>query len=145
MIRTIVVGVDGSGASLAALRWAGELALQLGCRVIAIHSMGLLPIEQDGRILAVDEARSVISERMRSDWCNQIDEMGVNFDCVVVEGTPLNGLLSSCQEAGADLVVIGTRGHGIGEKSIGSTAHKVIELSSIPVVVLPPPTVGSDT
>ena len=41
-LRTIAVGYDGSPDSERAVRWAAELAVSVGARLVVVHAFGLL-------------------------------------------------------------------------------------------------------
>ncbi len=138
MIRRILVGVDGSANSLGALNWTIALAQQTNSEVIAVHAMGLKPIEQDGRFLSPEEARHITADLLDSIWCAPLKNSGVKHQNLLVEGSPVTALLEIAGELEVDLIVVGTRGHSLGEASLGSTAHRIIEDSPMPVVVLPP-------
>jgi nucleotide-binding universal stress UspA family protein len=112
-LTRILVGVDGSVHSERALDWARSLAELTGADVSAVHAAGLL----------VDEG---MAER-----------------CRIVPGDPVSVLLRLAAEEGADLIVIGSRGHG--EHSgvfLGSTSHQVAERSHVPVVIVTVPGSG---
>ncbi|NNN13898.1 MAG: universal stress protein [Acidimicrobiaceae bacterium] len=138
MIRRILVGVDGSANSLGALNWTIALAQQTNAEVMAVHAMGLKPIEEDGKFLSPEEARHITAELLDSVWCAPLKNSGVKHQNLLIEGSPVSALLEIAGELAVDLIVVGTRGHSLGEASIGSTAHRIIEESKTPVVVLPP-------
>ncbi len=138
MIRRILVGVDGSTNSLGALNWTIALAQQTNAEVIAVHAMGLKPIEEDGKFLSPEEARHIVADLLDSVWCAPLKISGVKHQNLLIEGSPVTALLEIAGELAVDLIVVGTRGHSVGEASIGSTAHRIIEESKTPVVVLPP-------
>jgi nucleotide-binding universal stress UspA family protein len=138
VIRRILVGVDGSANSLGALNWTIALAQQTNAEVMAVHAMGLKPIEEDGKVLSPEEARHITAELLDSVWCAPLKNAGVKHQNLLIEGSPVSALLEIAGELAVDLIVVGTRGHSLGEASIGSTAHRIIEESKRPVVVLPP-------
>jgi nucleotide-binding universal stress UspA family protein len=138
---TIVVGVDGSPTSLKALRWAVELAGALGSRVVAVNAWGLpLTAAIPGAIdpaptppgeIYEDSARRVLAAAVGS-----LGEVGVEIEEEVVAGSAAHVLLDV--SAGADLLVIGSRGHGgVAGLFLGSVSHSVVGKAKVPVAVIP--------
>jgi len=92
----IVVGVDGSEPSLAALRVADDLASRLGSDVKVETATGGKLVERDG------------------SWAARVDAWG--------PGHPVVALLD--RSLGADLIIVGSRGlHGV--RSLGSVSERV--------------------
>ncbi|BCJ31149.1 universal stress protein [Actinocatenispora sera] len=124
----IVVGVDGSPTSIAALRWAAVEASRRAGRLLAVRAVGGgEPTAQ----LAAEHA--VLSASVRA-------ALGVEPEVPVVEriiaAPPHQALLSAAR--GADLIVVGSRGHsGLLGRILGSTAISVARTASVPVVVVP--------
>jgi nucleotide-binding universal stress UspA family protein len=105
----IVVGINGSMASQAALRWAAAEGLLRGARVEAVYawewSGGLrahyAPLSN--RTSREDERRAALDMATQA-----VGELGVNhLTPMVVEGPPAQVLLRST--AGADLLVLGAQ------------------------------------
>lgn len=134
MATDILVGVDGSANSIAALRWATEEAALRGVRVRVVLCWSFLGItaskqkvgttEADA-LATLEDAASMIAESQRE-----------RIDLVPVNDLPVPGLLG--QAASAALVVVGSRGIG-GVKGLvlGSVSRTIVERSPVPVVVVP--------
>lgn len=138
----IVVGVDGSEQSIPALRWAGHEAAAHGhtLRVVTAWSIpvtalspGGLPAPYPADDLLADARAAQEGVLAKADL-----PAGVEVEHHVVEGGPAAVLLDAAE--GADLVVVGTRGHG-GFKGllVGSVSHQVVGHAPCPVVVVPSP------
>ena len=66
-------------------------------------------------------------------------------DIVVAPGRPHAVILEQVEARGADLLVLGTQGHGGVERLLlGSTAEKVVRLAGCPVMTVPPRAAGDD-
>lgn len=134
----ILVGVDGSGASGRALRWAHAWAG--GAEVVAVHvaaAVSALAYHLDQRGLpatvALDrEAAGVVARAARV--------AGLLPDAVRVrarEGSAAEQLLKECVEGGYDLLVLGRRGlGGMGELVLGSVSDWLVRHAPVPVVVV---------
>lgn len=128
----MVVGFDGSPDSLRALRWALENAPHGEGTVTVVHARGL----RGDRRAAGDLVPDSVSE--------MVTDLGVDPSRVhwrVEEGDPCSVLLRACDGPDrADLIVLGTRGHGHHEGLLlGSTSLEVVEHARVPVVVVPEP------
>ena len=121
----IVVGVDGSGASAAALRWAvGEAAL----RGIDVSACLAWHATYSGSGPPPDEAAYEAAARKALDVV--VDQVGAPVERVVVRGVPASVLIDACRDA--DLLVIGSHdGH------LGAVARQVLAHAPCPVVVVP--------
>ncbi len=135
----VVVGVDGSPGSRAALKFAAEEARLRGGRLRIIAAWQYprtyggswtvppeLTPESDARD-AVDEAIMALGENT-----------AVNITYRVVEGHPAAMLLDAATEA--DLLVVGSRGlGGFQGLLLGSISTQCVHHARCPVVVVPPP------
>ena len=124
---SIVVGVDTSSESLAALRWAAELATVTKAHLYAVHAEGLL--EEGSYVPHVDVA-DVVASTLTSA------ERSVTVTSLTEPGAPSDTLLRVAERIGADLIVVGHRGIGATGSDIGSTALAVVSRSAIPVTVV---------
>ena len=145
----IVVGIDGSKGSAAALRWALEEAQLRGAEVHAVmawhqpvaisdpsgmtFSLGADPSVATKFVLAA--AVEVEVERLRAKSAEACD---VAITCETLEGNPAATLVQAAE--GAGLLVVGTRGHGgfVGAM-LGSVSHHVVAHAPCPVVVVTNP------
>jgi len=59
----------------------------------------------------------------------------------MVEGPPVQALITAARDEAADLIVVGRRGAGGSPGlEIGSTSQQLVHQADCPVVVIPPPT-----
>ncbi|WP_090045712.1 universal stress protein [Lentzea fradiae] len=137
--RPVVVGVDGSPASLAALRWAVEDAARRGCAVEAVTAwhadygvmIGPLPAEvlADVSPQAMREAAQRVLERS----VEGIE--GVEVRRILVEGDARDVLAKASRDA--ELLVVGSRGHGrLLGAILGSVSSHCVHHAGCPVVVV---------
>jgi nucleotide-binding universal stress UspA family protein len=134
----IAIGLDGSPGSGAAAHWVASVAPSLGSTVTAVNAWErtVSRIHRDRATTTPEDA-----ERDAAAWASVIVDAKVPTDLVVTEdGDPARALARAVEESKATMVVIGTRGtggfHGL---RLGSVALKLLQHSSIPIVLVPPP------
>jgi len=136
MIERIVVGHDGSPNARVAVQWALDLARAVDAEVVVVHAVGLLETSEMRQAGLDREARRA---QFESEWCGDLDAVGVRTQRLMVDGDPVTVLLRTADEVGADLLVVGSRGLGDRpELLLGSTSTQVAQRSKKPVVVVPP-------
>ncbi len=135
--RRIVVGVDGSESSKAALRWAIRQAKLTGSTVDAVaawrfpSTYGLAPGDDSAPDLEGD-AKSALTEAL-----NEVSGLypEVPVRPLVTEGHAAEVLLRAAK--GADLLVVGSRGHGgFASAMLGSVSLNCVLHAHCPVLVL---------
>jgi len=146
MIRTIVVGTDGSPQAQAAVTFTGQLAKQLGAEVILVHAMPPFPlgVKHSGRLAFVpqgfiDDARAAHERRARSEFCAPLAAARVAWQVHIQEGSAPEVIAEAVNSFQAQLIVVGRRGlRGLGELVLGSTSRALTHHASVPVLVVPP-------
>jgi nucleotide-binding universal stress UspA family protein len=133
--RRIVVGVDGSEASVTALRRGIRLADALNASVEAIATWRM-PVDY-GALTAVeyspeDDARSILTGAAKSVFGAKVPQW---FTEVTLEGNADEILIE--QSRGAEMLIVGSRGHGgIAGVLLGSVSAKVAEHAHCPVLII---------
>jgi nucleotide-binding universal stress UspA family protein len=143
----VVVGVDGSPASVRALRLGADLAAATGAELLALHAFTDMT-ESGGT-----------PHRRREDWARLVEEAQeelaataaaalvdcptIRFRHLVVAGTTLRVLMDHAESA--RMIVVGQRDERApaGEMVLGSTSRGLVEFAPCPVVVLPAAPAGS--
>ncbi len=144
----IVVGVDGSESSKAALRWAVEEARLRGATLHAVHAWELpLSPGEDPSYVAVGEATEehdlervarsldVAASEALGASLEGVDTSGVELRPESVQSSPADALLRAAEDA--EILVVGSRGRGgFRELLLGSVSQKVVHHAPCPVVVV---------
>lgn len=138
---TIVVGVDGSEGSMAALRFALEEAKIRGDEVKVVNAWHVPPAAYGTGWAPAgvdfDEFRRVAEEALEQTLKEAVGPAaGVTVTPVLIEGQPADAL---CAEAeGAELLVVGSRGlGGFRGLLVGSVSQQCVHHAPCPVVVVP--------
>jgi nucleotide-binding universal stress UspA family protein len=138
----VVVGVDGSDASRAALRYAFAAAARRGASldVVAAYPVGL-PWRWDPAIDGPDvEAVRADMEAQARSFGNEVRTGAPGVEDVPVQVVTAPGHAARIlvdRAEGADLLVVGSRGRGaVGSAVLGSVALHCVTEASSPVVVV---------
>lgn len=135
--RCLLVPVDFSRPSRAALRHALALAAATGARVILAHVLepfhaGLLmdtTASQDSARRAANERLEALLIEARRTWPKVSRELRV--------GHPVHTIVALARRVSADLIVLGTHGRtGLRRSLIGSVAERVVREAHCPVLVV---------
>ena len=142
-----MVGVDGSDASLAALRWAADEARLRATSLRAVYAWSFIPAQPlgDPGMLAMpagdlagqlgaesDAARSALETALSDALGSDPD---VELEQKLVEGDAGDALVA--ESATAELVVVGSHGRtGLKAALLGSVSRHVVSHAACPVVVV---------
>jgi nucleotide-binding universal stress UspA family protein len=146
-IKRILVATDGSATAQAALAWAADLAVPLGAEVVVIAVIDIAMLYPGAPFLPVSEEqmRERLDKELNDAWTERMRDRGVPFRTLLGEGNPAAVIVKTAAAEKADLIVMGSRGHGgFTELVIGSVAHHVTHHARIPVVVVPPGAVTAE-
>jgi len=141
IVSTIVVGVDGSKASVRALRFAIDEARIHGADVKAVHAWHAPPLAYGAGMAPVPVNLGAYSEVAQTGLEKNLEEVGaansgVTVRPVVRQGRPADVI---CEEAeGAELLVVGSRGlGGFRGLLLGSVSQQCAHHAPCPVVIVP--------
>jgi nucleotide-binding universal stress UspA family protein len=134
----ILVGVDGSDASAEAATMAGRLAADLDAKVTAVYVRQLPttvpPFSTDFYLDSYwEEVERLAGERT----AEALDPLGASWRFEVRTGDPAVQLQLSADEHGADLIVVGARGHSVAHRLLlGSVSTRLVHHAHRPVLVV---------
>ena len=137
--QVVVVGVDGSPESVAALSWAGRYGAATGAVVWALHiwhypTAGGLPpgITPES---VTDEVKANQRKELDEAMSKANLDPAAQVESKVGYGHPAQVLISESENA--DLIVVGHRGHGgFTGMLTGSVSMQVVNHAECPVVVV---------
>ncbi len=141
-MSTIVVGVDGSSESRAAARWALDEARRRGAELRAVYAwsfpfmaanVGSPPLHEEKLFEAARQGAQAILD-------GEVAALRAEARDVVVQPTLVEAPASQAlvdEAAGADLVVVGSRGRGgFTGLLLGSVSQQVAHHAPCPVVIV---------
>ena len=137
----VVVGIDGSPVSEAALAFAFDAAAVRGVALVAVHAWSPTAVDKalepvmDWAAVA-DEEEAVLAERL-SGWGQKYPQVTVRRS--VVRDGAARALVDASR--GAQLVVVGSRGRAdAAGLFLGSVSHGVLHAAHCPVAIVRPGT-----
>ena len=137
-IKTILVPLDFSRASIQALKYTIPLAQEFGATIHLVHVQPvdeLTAIENAGGLmLSCADSIALMQDRLSEALRDQSKFWPDN--CHVVSGRPFEEICKLAGRIEADLIVLPTRGLGrLKHVLLGSTAERVIRYASCPVLI----------
>jgi nucleotide-binding universal stress UspA family protein len=137
-MRRIVIATDGSDGAQAAVEEGVELAAEVGAEVTFVsvrprvsNLLGSAAYQQQ---LTAQLARA----RATLDTAEaEARRVGVDYESDILEGDPAERIAQAARGWSADLVVVGSRGHGtVASAVIGSVSRALLTRSPAPVMVV---------
>jgi nucleotide-binding universal stress UspA family protein len=133
----ILLAVDTSEHSRKAVATTADLARSTGGEVHVFHVRPLMP---SGRAGVVDVDLTESEHDIAKEVCEELRSLGIaatSSRIAKYHGDTGQAIVQAAVERGAELIVIGSRGHSeIPSILLGSVAHKVVHLADRPVLVV---------
>ncbi|MEF8852707.1 MAG: universal stress protein [Haloarculaceae archaeon] len=139
MYDDILFPTDDSVSTEATTEHAREIA---SGRDATVH---ILYVIDDRSFLTLDEEmQAEVLDELRADGRAATDAVaaelageGIEVTTALARGDPADEILAYADEAGIDLITMGTRGGDYSENMLGSTAQAVVSGASVPVLTVP--------
>ncbi|WP_447001873.1 universal stress protein [Saccharothrix isguenensis] len=136
----VVVGVDGSPVSGAAVRFAVDFASRHGAEVLVVRADDRVDAGAEVVETATDAGLGAVVDAELADCARRYP--GVRTTVHTSSGAPAEVLLAAGDTAG--LLVVGSHGRGAPSSALlGSVSREVVHHAPCPVAVLPPETANS--
>jgi nucleotide-binding universal stress UspA family protein len=139
----IVLGLDGSAGSTAALEWCLRYASSLDAEVVAVFVLNPLisvipaPVLPEQSPMWEEQAIERMADEL-NEWCRPLRDAGVPSPPCVALGTPFVVLAYVAHDEDAAMIVVGRSGRGgITEMLLGSVPHTLTHHAVRPVLVVP--------
>ena len=134
----IIVGYDGSAGSRVALSSALDLGKRLGEKLTVVFGFDANPV--GGEALDYWEAVRQHGEGVLAAALEETKSAGIEVESIVAEKRPSDALAEIAEERDASMIVVGSNGERpITAAVLGSTPHRLVHLSSRPVLVVRSP------
>jgi nucleotide-binding universal stress UspA family protein len=142
-MKTILVPIDFSDVTAAVVDTAQKFAAALEGRLVLLNVAEPEPdfvgFEAGPPTVRVAVARDFKVERQRLDEVKaKCAASGAEVTALHIQGPIVDKILHEVGEQQADLIVMGSHGHGaLYDLLVGSVTHGVIKSATCPVVVVP--------
>ncbi len=145
-MKTILAAVDFSNATSGVVTTAAEMARAFGAEIHLLHviepeptytAYGFTPDEFPAIHTFHEETRTR-AQKTLDTAAAKAGESGVTAVTHLGDGSPLHVLEEKVKELNADLVVLGSHGHGVmASLLLGSVAEGMVRKSLLPTLVIP--------
>lgn len=141
--QNILVPVDGSETSYAAVAQAAELAKAFGGKITVVQVLALDPYIAAEYISAtqtndlIERARTSVLKTLE-EAAAKFSDLGIPVEAKLLEGQVVHRvIIKEAETSKADLIVIGSHGRtGLKRLFLGSVAQSVLGEVHIPVLVV---------
>lgn len=138
----VLVGVDGSPASNAAVVWAARNAEMRHVPLTIVHVVNTdvatwppMPYPETWAVWQEDEGRKVVAEAVKIAEEAVLTDYKLTVNSKLLFSTPVSTMIEMSK--GAELLVVGSAGHGaVARLLIGSVSSSVVRHASCPVAVI---------
>ncbi|HEX4822012.1 MAG TPA: universal stress protein [Acidimicrobiales bacterium] len=136
-MKKVVVGVDGSEASRAGVKWCA-LNLTRTTRVIAVTGMSetgefVMSLPGPDAAASTDQVR----ETFRQKWCAPLDAAGLEWEARFVHHSQPTAIAQVVDDEQPDLVVIGKPEHVALDLMVHGKLQHALHHAQCPVLIVP--------
>ena len=139
-MRRIVVATDGSPASREAVEMAAALAAEHASELTVVHVVPVLDVVSpviDVVGTAFPHVPTAHDHELLEEAAATAAEKGVVAETALLAGSPAEAIVAYGESRAADLVVVGSRGHGaVASALLGSVSLGVLRASKHPVLIV---------
>jgi nucleotide-binding universal stress UspA family protein len=141
MFKKILLGLDGSPESARALELATKIAAEDSAHIEIVHVREFMIAGRAG--MQTTRANEEDLEAIVRKQADELAAGGADVTLTVVSSTtggPAHVLADQAAESGADVIIVGTRGHtGLAGLLLGSVTQRLLHVSPCPVMAVPAP------
>jgi nucleotide-binding universal stress UspA family protein len=140
---TVVVGVDGSAGSHAALRLAAQEARYRMAPLMAVmaysgeRTLGAPATRPLATLRTAEEERSLTEEALRDIVQEALGAQADDIEYRAVAGSPGRAFVDAARTVRAQLLVLSTRGEATMARVLGAVSQHVLRNAPCPVLVVP--------
>lgn len=137
-VDRLIVPVDFSSATDAAVAVAGELAATFDVPIELLHAIEPIPYVQMAYPISVDDGEFRLHAQRRLDELAAGLDAARDVNTTIVVSTPEQAVTDAAYRTASPLVVIASHGHsGLSRVLLGSTTERLLRNAPCPVLVVP--------
>jgi len=140
-MKKIVIATDGSGSALEAVELGLELAAEQQAEAVVVHVVSALDVVPTigfgfGAPGALPHEPTPHDRAPLEQAAELATERGVELTTELLAGDPVDEIVAYADSIDADLIVVGSRGHGaLASAVLGSVSRGVLHEAQRPVLV----------
>jgi nucleotide-binding universal stress UspA family protein len=139
MFKTIIWASDGSEHANRALEHARGLAEADSAKLVALHVKEITVGRGAGYPVLYDEKEIESEIKAKTEELKAAGLDATYDQRGTTAGGAAHAIADAATEAGADLIVVGTRGQGpLSGLLLGSVTHRLLHVAPCPVLAVPP-------
>jgi len=139
-MKRILIATDGSAAANQAVEIGVDLARDEAAKAIFVYvvpTADMVTMNGFGLVGYVPDAPTAQDERILDDSLAVAETEGVPAGAALLRGDPVTEIIRHAEAVDADLIVVGSRGHGaFASALLGSVSRGVLRLARRPVLVV---------
>ena len=139
-MNRILIAVDGSSAAAVAARVGLELASEHHAHlafVLVAPAVDVIPAGGFGLTSALSHELTAADQKPLDDALALAAEIGVDARARLLRGDPVDEIVAFADAFDADLIVVGSRGHGaLASALLGSVSRGILGETRRPVLVV---------
>ena len=142
-MKRIIAAVDFSSVSDEVVRHAANLAEAFSAELVLLHVAAPDPdfVGYDAGPRSVREMRAQDlrdEHRGLQETAKQLRGRGLDAEALLIQGPTVDTIAERAEHLGADLVVLGSHGHGAVYRALmGSVSEGVLRRAPCPILVVP--------
>jgi nucleotide-binding universal stress UspA family protein len=140
-MKKILIATDGSDSARDAVEFGLELAAEQGARAYVVHVVQPLDVAPYSNFGFIAPALPHEVDEHDREPVRAAEEIAAGIDVPVetevLKGNPVHEVVTYADSIDADLIVVGSRGHGaLASALLGSVSRGVLSESRRPVLVV---------
>jgi len=143
IMKTILIAVDFSSETDRIIEQGAKLARKDGAKLWLIHVAAPDPVFVGYSVgpdyVIEDRADKLrLEHRKLQTYSAKLKDKGIDADSLLIQGNAVELILEKADELKADMLVIGSHGHGmLYDALIGSVCTGVLRKCKIPMLIVP--------
>jgi nucleotide-binding universal stress UspA family protein len=138
-MKKILIATDGSPSAREAVAFGLELAAQQSAEAVVVHvvpAVDIVPTSGFGMMSALPHPLSADDRVALEEASTLAAEQGISARTELLTGNPVDEIVAYADSIDADLIVVGSRGHGaVASALLGSVSQGVLHEARRPVLV----------
>lgn len=139
-MNRILIATDGSPSAMQATRFGLELAAEHTAAVTFVYAVPALDIVRSGGFCFAAATPHELTEADRKpldDALELAEDADVSARTTLLRGDPVDEIVAYADTIDADLIVVGSRGHGaLASAVLGSVSRGILREARRPVLVV---------